>query len=100
MLNIDLKENEDGVTVVMEGMLDAMSAGAFKEKLNEIPENCKNIVIDMEKLRYTSSAGLRVILALQNRIDEVGGSLVFKNVNSMIREVFDDTGFSDILTIE
>ena len=51
MLNIDLKENEDGITVVMEGMLDAMSAGAFKEKLNGIPDDCKNVVIDMEKLR-------------------------------------------------
>ena len=100
MLNIDLKENEGTVTVVMEGMLDAQSAGAFRDRLGEIPEGCGKVIIDMEKLRYTSSAGLRVILGLQNRIDETGGSLVFKNVNSMIMEVFDDTGFSDILTIE
>ena len=100
MLKVDVMPEGDVIRVVMEGMLDAASAGGFKEKLNEIPEDAANVIVDMEKLKYTSSAGLRVILGLQNSVEKSGGKLVFTNVNSMIQEVFDDTGFSDFLTIE
>ena len=100
MLKVDVIPDGDATRVVMEGMLDSNSAGEFREKLNEIPEDAANVIVDMEKLKYTSSAGLRVILGLQNSMDKSGGKLVFTNVNSVIREVFDDTGFSDFLTIE
>lgn len=100
MLNVEIKPEGNVTRVTMEGMLDANSAGEFKEKLSEIPDDASEVVVDMEKLRYTSSAGLRVILGLQNAMDKSGGKLVLKNVNSVIQEVFDDTGFSDFLTIE
>ncbi len=100
MLNVEVKTEGNVTRISMEGMLDANSADIFKEKLNEIPADAEKVVVDMEKLRYTSSAGLRVILGLQNTMDKNGGKLVFTNVNSVIQEVFDDTGFSDFLIIE
>lgn len=100
MLKVDVITEGNVTRIVMDGMLDVNSAGEFKEKLNEIPEDAAKVVIDMEKLKYTSSAGLRVILGLQNSMDKSGSELVFTNVNSVIQEVFDDTGFSDFLIIE
>ncbi len=100
MLKVDVITEGNVTRIVMDGMLDVNSAGEFKEKLNEIPEDAAKVVIDMEKLKYTSSAGLRVILGLQNSMDKSGSELVFTNVNSIIQEVFDDTGFSDFLIIE
>ena len=100
MLKVDVITEGNVTRIVMDGMLDVNSAGEFKEKLYEIPEDAAKVVIDMEKLKYTSSAGLRVILGLQNSMDKSGSELVFTNVNSIIQEVFDDTGFSDFLIIE
>lgn len=100
MLKVDVVPEGNVTRITMEGMLDVNSSGEFKEKLNEIPEDAAKVIIDMEKLKYTSSAGLRVILGLQNSMDKSGTELVFTNVNSVIQEVFDDTGFSDFLTIE
>ena len=99
MLNMEVKQEGAAVTVLLDGMLDASNAGAFKETLEKIPDSTTSITIDMEKLRYTSSAGLRVILELQNRMDQSGGQLTFTHVNETIQEVFDDTGFSDFITI-
>lgn len=99
MLNIDVKQEGASATVQLEGMLDATSAASFKEALAKIPDSVTSITVDMEKLRYTSSAGLRVILELQNRMDQSGGQVTFANVDENIREVFDDTGFSEFITI-
>ncbi len=99
MLNIDVKQEGASATVQLEGMLDATSAASFKEALAKIPDSVTSITVDMEKLRYTSSAGLRVILELQNRMDQAGGQVTFANVDENIREVFDDTGFSEFITI-
>ncbi|MCR5746159.1 MAG: STAS domain-containing protein [Lachnospiraceae bacterium] len=100
MLKVDVRIEGEATVVTLEGMLDASTAEQFKETANEIPENAEKIIVDMQKLRYTSSAGLRVILGLQSTVDKSGGKLVFTNVNSIIQETFDDTGFSDFLTIE
>lgn len=99
MLNLDVKQEGTSATVMMEGMLDTTSAPSFKEALSKIPDSITSITLDMEKLRYTSSAGLRVILELQNRMDKSGGQLTFMHVGEMIREVFDDTGMTEFLTI-
>ncbi|MBQ6443039.1 MAG: STAS domain-containing protein [Lachnospiraceae bacterium] len=98
-MNIDVKQEGASATVQLEGMLDATSAASFKEALAKIPDSVTSITVDMEKLRYTSSAGLRVILELQNRMDQSGGQVTFANVDENIREVFDDTGFSEFITI-
>ncbi|MCR5774017.1 MAG: STAS domain-containing protein [Lachnospiraceae bacterium] len=100
MLNIDLKNEGGNVTIVLDGMLDTNTSAEFKDRLNEIPNNATKVTVDMEKLKYTSSAGLRVILGLQNEMDKNKTELVFCNVNEVIQEVFDDTGFSDFIKVE
>ena len=100
MLNIEIRKEDGTLTVYPEGMINTNTAGEFKERLNEIPDDAGKVIVDLEKLKYISSAGLRVILGLHNRIEKGGGELIFTNVNNVIREVFEDTGFSDFLTIE
>lgn len=100
MLNIAKRQEGDELTIELEGMLNVQSAPDLAATANEIGDGIAHVVVDCSKLRYTSSAGLRVILALQARMDELGCTLVFKNINSVVAETFDDTGFSDILTIE
>ena len=68
-------------------------------KINENLAGAKNVVIDFEKVEYIYSAGLRVLLSTQKQMNKQG-TMVIRNVNETISEVFEITGFVDILTIE
>ena len=95
------KSLEDKVlTVYLSGRLDTSNSTEFDESVRESADSAEEIVLDMRGLEYTSSSGLRVILSLHKMMDAKGGKLVLRNVNSYIMEIFDVTGFSDILTIE
>ena len=100
MLTIDSQIDGTDAHVALKGMLNAASAPVFAAFINELPDEVVSVTVDCTDLRYTSSAGLRVILMLQTHMDEVNGTLVFTNVNSVMMEVFEDTGFVDFLTIE
>ena len=93
-----LKENEQ-LTVRLEGRLDTTTAPLFEEALRSELDNIECLVLDMEKLEYLSSAGLRVVLAAQKRMNRQGRMLL-KHVPAIIMEIFEVTGFVDILTIE
>lgn len=101
MLNIEkeLNEEKNGALVKLIGRLDTMTAPNLEKELNEFINNLDSLIIDMEKLEYISSAGLRVLLASQKVMNKRGNMKVI-HVNDMIMEIFDVTGFSDILTIE
>lgn len=93
-------EKADGVlTVALEGRLDTTTASAFETKLNEEIAGVKELVLEFSGLQYISSAGLRVILGAQKTMNKQG-KMKLTGVNEDIMEVFDITGFSDILTIE
>ncbi|MGN1099039.1 MAG: STAS domain-containing protein [Christensenellales bacterium] len=93
------KEYEDNkLVLVMEGRLDTVTAPELEREVGEL-SGVKDLVIDMKNLEYISSAGLRVILKAQ-KIMNSQGSMKLKNVGESIMEVFEITGFSDILTIE
>ena len=92
------KSNEE-LTVLLEGRLDTTTAPLFEEELRNNLDNIERLVLDMEKLEYLSSAGLRVLLAAQKVMNRQG-SMVVKNVNETIMEIFEVTGFVDVLTIE
>ena len=90
---------EKVLNVKVEGRLDTATAPALEEELAEVMDEAEELVFDLEGLEYMSSAGLRILLATQKKMALKGGMKVV-NVNDVIKEIFDITGFSDILTIE
>lgn len=96
-----INKTEDGSTLVLalEGRLDTTTAPELEAVLKESLNGVGALVLDMEGLVYLSSAGLRVILGAQKQMNQQG-NMVVRYVNDTIMEVFEVTGFTDILTIE
>ena len=93
------KKNETPVTLALVGRLDTVTAPDLEAEMAALLETENAVTLDMEKLEYISSAGLRVILKTQKALSGKDG-LKLKNVPEEVKEVFDITGFSDFLTIE
>lgn len=98
-MNIEKNLNEDVLTVKVSGGLDTTTAPELETVLTESLDEVKELILDFDELEYISSAGLRVILQAQKTMEEQGSMKVI-GVNEEIMEVFDITGFVDILTIE
>ncbi|MBQ1459069.1 MAG: STAS domain-containing protein [Butyrivibrio sp.] len=96
---INKTRNGDELTVAVEGRLDTTTAPELDDMLKEELGDVKKLSFDFAKLEYISSAGLRVLLISQKAMNKQG-SMVIKNVNEEINEIFEVTGFTDILTIE
>ena len=96
-----IEKNTEGtvLTIALGGRLDTTTAPQLEEELKQSMETMTELHLDFGKLEYLSSAGLRVILAAQ-KIMNKQGKMVIHNVNETIMEVFEVTGFIDILTIE
>ena len=92
------KENEK-LTVEVSGRLDTLTAPEFESKVEPELSGVKDLVIDLKDLEYISSAGLRVLLAAQ-KIMNKQGRMVVRNVSDEVKEIFEVTGFTDILTLE
>ena len=99
MLNINKTKDGDKLIVAVEGRLDTTTAPELETSLKEDIENVSELVIDLKDLEYISSAGLRVLLAAQ-KIMMKQGKMTVTNPNEVISEIFEVTGFRDILTIE
>lgn len=91
--------NQTTLAVALNGRLDTTTAPQLEAALNDSLDGIGELTMDFSGLEYISSAGLRVLLVAQKRMNKQG-SMVIRNVNDDIREVFDITGFSDILTLE
>lgn len=91
-MKINKKLNKDRLTVELEGRLDTNTAPKLEEELKKDLASVKELILDFKKLKYISSAGLRLILSLQ-KIMNKQGSLVLENVNDLIMEIFESTGF-------
>lgn len=98
-MTIEKMSNNNELTVSLEGRLDTVTASSLEEELKASLEGIKNLVLDFQALEYISSAGLRVLLMAQKTMNKQG-SMVIRNVNETIAEVFEITGFADMLTIE
>ena len=91
--------NGTNLTIALEGRLDTTTAPELEQALKESMDAAAALTLDFSKLDYISSAGLRVLLSAHKAMAKKGGMKVV-NVNEIVREVFDVTGFGDILTIE
>ena len=98
-MTIEKIMNNAELTLVLEGRLDTITAPQLEEALKERLEGVQKLVLDFKALEYISSAGLRVLLMAQKAMNKQG-TMVIRNVNETISEVFDITGFADLLTIE
>ena len=98
-MTIEKKINGEAVTLIISGRLDTQTAPELENELDSILSGLKELIFDMTNLEYVSSAGLRVILKAQKAMN-TQGSMKLTGVNDSIMEVFDITGFLDILTIE
>ena len=99
MLNISKESDGSALTVILEGRLDTSTAPSLEEALKDGLNDVTSLVFDLKEMQYISSAGLRVLLSAQKVMNKQG-SMLIKNASEQIKEIFDVTGFSEILTIE
>ncbi len=98
-MTITKKQNGTNLEITLEGRLDTTTAPELEKELNASLDAADTLTLDFAKLDYISSAGLRVLLSAHKAMAKKGGMKVV-NVNEIVSEVFDVTGFGDILTIE
>ena len=89
----------DNLTLSLEGRLDTLTAPQLEAEVNGKLDGVKTLIFDFQNLAYVSSAGLRILFMAQ-KIMNKQGKMVVKNVSEEVKEIFEVTGFSDILTIE
>lgn len=99
MLNITKTNEEEKLTVALKGRLDTTTAPELEKSLQESLGGMTELIMDLEELEYISSAGLRVLLSAQKLMMKKG-SMTVTHVNETVMEIFEVTGFVDILTIE
>lgn len=98
-MTIEKTNNGSELTVALTGRLDTTTAPQLEAELKQSFTGIEKLVLDFAALEYLSSAGLRVLLAAQ-KIMNKQGEMTIRNVNETIAEIFEVTGFSDVLTIE
>ena len=98
-MTIEKKVNGTALEIALEGRLDTMTAPELEAELNQSLGSVDSLALDFSKLEYISSAGLRVLLSAHKVMSAKGGMKV-TNVNEIVQEVFEVTGFADILNIE
>ena len=98
-MTIEIKKNADELVLEITGRLDTITAPALDKTINENLGEIKSLILDCKNLEYISSAGLRVLLSTQKKLQQKG-TMKLKNVREEVMAVFEITGFVDILTVE
>lgn len=98
-MNIEKITNDKELIIKVEGRLDTVTAPELEKEVNDSVQGVEVLVFDLAGLDYISSAGLRVVLSAQ-KIMNAQGKMIVKNVNEAVMEIFEITGFTDVLTIE
>ena len=99
-MNVTITNQDNKTLVVLDGRLDTSNADQFQQDIAPLMEGDKpDIDIDCTAMGYTSAQGLRLFLMLQKSVMARGGKMVMRNMNPQVKEVFDITGFSNIITI-
>ncbi len=99
MMSIVKKQDSGVLTIALEGRMDITTAPDLEKEINSSLDGVTELIFDLEKLTYISSAGLRVMLLAQKKMNKQGSMKVI-HVNEMVMDVFATMGFADILTIE
>ena len=97
---ITSQKNENVLVLGIEGRLDTITSVDLEEKLDCELEGVETLIFDLEKLEYISSAGLRVLLATTKEIERNDGHMIVRNVSNDVMDIFEVTGFVEILNIE
>ena len=98
-LKIDVKKDGAEYTFLLEGRLDTITSPDLESEINKATPDAAKLILDLAKLDYISSAGLRVLLGAAQAMDGKGDMIV-RNLNQSVREIFDLTGFSNLFNIE
>lgn len=98
-MNIELNKQNELLKITLKGRLDTNTSPSLEDAINNLDGDVKDLVLDLKELEYISSAGLRVLLAAQKKMNKIG-SMKVVNVCDSIMEIFEITGFIDILVIE
>ena len=98
-MTIDIKKNAAQTVIEIVGRLDTITAPALDKTINEDIGDTQNLVLDVKGMEYISSAGLRVLLSAQKKMQKIG-SMKVTGVRAEVMDVFEMTGFADILVIE
>ena len=98
-MKIEINKNEEATILKIIGRLDTITAPALDKAINEDIGDTKDLVLDVKEMEYISSAGLRVFLSAQKKMQKIG-SMKVRNVCEEVMDVFEMTGFADILVIE
>ena len=98
-MTIEIKRNAEETMIELVGRLDTTTAPSLDKTISSDIEGTKSLILDLKNLEYISSAGLRVLLGAQKKMQKIGSMKVI-NVCEEVMEVFEMTGFADILTIE
>lgn len=97
-MNINIEKTNGAVLMTLEGRLDTTTAPELEKAINDEGEALKSLVLDFGGVDYISSAGLRVLLTAQKKMN-VQGSMELANVSEAVMDIFEMTGFADILVI-
>ena len=98
-MKIQKEYKDNQLTISLEGRLDILTSSELEAALAGALDGVEKLVFDMSKLEYISSAGLRVLLSTQKKLVSRGGQMLCKDLNETVKEVFEVTGFSDIIRI-
>lgn len=97
-MNINKTSENGTITIALDGRLDTSTAPKLMNEIDSL-ENFDTLVFDLSSLEYISSAGLRAILSAQKKANGMNSKLIIENVNELCKEIFDVTGFTDVLNI-
>ena len=101
MLNIKLEKEGSELRVALDGRLNSVSSKELTQELDDALDGALRVVFDFTNLEYISSAGLRVLLAVEQRMEQVGGeSVCVRNANETVRDTLEMTGFRGVINVE
>ena len=98
-MTLEMKKNVEETIIEIVGRLDTATAPVLEKMIVEDIGDTKNLILDVKGMEYISSAGLRVLLGAQKKMQKIG-TMKLINMQEMVKDVFEMTGFADILTIE